>query len=33
MTSQFWNPKNETLPRADLERLQVAKLKRLLGYA
>ncbi|MAB88872.1 MAG: phenylacetate--CoA ligase [Planctomycetes bacterium] len=30
MNSPFWNPKNENLPRADLERLQVAKLRRLL---
>lgn len=33
MTSDYWNPKNETLPRADLERLQVAKLKRLVAFA
>jgi phenylacetate-CoA ligase len=26
--SAYWNPKNETLPRADLERLQLVKLQR-----
>ena len=26
---EYWNPKNETLPRADLERLQLLKLRRL----
>ena len=28
MDRPFWNPKNETLPREDLHRLQLAKLKR-----
>ncbi len=27
--SDYWNPKNETMPRADLERLQLLKLRRL----
>ena len=26
-TAPYWNPKNETLPRPDLERLQLAKLR------
>jgi len=33
MTSVYWNPKNETLPRADLKRLQAAKLRRLVAFA
>ena len=28
MDRPFWNPKNETMPREDLRRLQLAKLKR-----
>jgi phenylacetate-CoA ligase len=32
-TSPYWNPKNETLPREDLRRLQTAKLRRLAHYA
>ncbi|HZC05658.1 MAG TPA: phenylacetate--CoA ligase family protein [Ktedonobacterales bacterium] len=31
--SAYWNPKNETMPRADLERLQLAKLRRLAEWA
>jgi phenylacetate-CoA ligase len=31
--SEFWNPKNEQLPRADLERLQLLKLRRRLEWA
>ncbi|MGZ3668017.1 MAG: phenylacetate--CoA ligase family protein, partial [Ktedonobacterales bacterium] len=31
--SAYWNPKNETLPRADLERLQLGKLRRLAEWA
>ncbi|MGI8587208.1 MAG: phenylacetate--CoA ligase family protein [Chloroflexia bacterium] len=31
--SEYWNPKNETMPRADLERLQLAKLSRFCGWA
>jgi phenylacetate-CoA ligase len=31
--SPYWNPKNETLGRSDLERLQVAKLERLVAEA
>ncbi len=31
--SAYWNPKIETLPRADLERLQVAKLRAVLQWA
>jgi phenylacetate-CoA ligase len=31
--SAYWNPKNETLPRADLERLQLLKLRRLAQWA
>jgi phenylacetate-CoA ligase len=31
--SAYWNPKNETLPRADLERLQLGKLGRLTEWA
>ena len=33
MTSTYWNPKNETMIRTDLERLQMAKLRRMLGRA
>jgi len=31
--SPYWNPKTETLPRADLERLQLAKLRRVCEWA
>ncbi len=31
--SEYWNPKNETLPREDLQRLQLAKLRRMVGWA
>ncbi len=31
--SAYWNPKNETLPRADLHRLQLGKLRRLATWA
>ncbi|HUS13872.1 MAG TPA: phenylacetate--CoA ligase family protein [Chloroflexia bacterium] len=31
--SEFWNPKNETLPRAELEALQLLKLRRLCAWA
>ncbi|HEU5368135.1 MAG TPA: AMP-binding protein, partial [Ktedonobacterales bacterium] len=31
--SEFWNPKNETLPRDQLQRLQLLKLRRLCEYA
>ena len=31
--SVYWNPKNETLPRAELERLQLLKLRRLAQWA
>ena len=31
--SAYWNPKNETLPRADLERLQLTKLRRIAAWA
>ncbi len=31
--SPYWNPKNETMPRADIEALQLAKLRRLSEYA
>src|SRR5438105_1195469 len=29
----FWNPKNETLSREDLSRLQLAKLRQRVGWA
>ena len=29
----YWNPRHETLPRPDLEALQVAKLRRLVAFA
>ena len=32
-TSEYWNPKNETLPREDLRALQHLKLKRLCEWA
>jgi phenylacetate-CoA ligase len=32
-TSPYWNPKNETLPREDLRRLQAHKLRRLVERA
>ena len=32
-SSAYWNPKHETLPRADLERLQLLKLRRLTEWA
>lgn len=31
--SEYWNPKNETLPREDLRRLQLHKLQRLCAWA
>lgn len=31
--SPYWNPKTETLPRADLEALQLAKLRYVVGWA
>ena len=31
--SEYWNPKNETLPREDLQRLQLLKLQRLCAWA
>lgn len=31
--SPYWNPKTETLPREDLERLQLAKLRRVCDWA
>lgn len=31
--SPYWNPRHETLPRPDLEALQVAKLRRLVAWA
>lgn len=31
--SEFWNPKNETLPRDQLQRLQLLKLRRLCEWA
>ncbi len=31
--SEYWNPKNETLPREDLQHLQVLKLQRLCEWA
>ena len=31
--SAYWNPKNETLPRDDLQRLQLTKLRRLAEWA
>jgi phenylacetate-CoA ligase len=33
MASPYWNPKNETLPRADLRALQLEKLRRLSAWA
>ena len=30
---EYWNPKNETLPRDDLRALQFVKLKRLCEWA
>jgi phenylacetate-CoA ligase len=33
MASPYWNPKNETLPRADLRALQLEKLRRLTSWA
>jgi phenylacetate-CoA ligase len=33
MPSPFWNPKNETLPRAELRALQLEKLRRLCAWA
>ncbi|HEX8982971.1 MAG TPA: AMP-binding protein [Ktedonobacterales bacterium] len=32
-SSAYWNPKNETLPREELERLQLTKLRRLVEWA
>ncbi|MGH7905541.1 MAG: phenylacetate--CoA ligase family protein [Candidatus Binataceae bacterium] len=31
--SRYWNPKNETMPRAELQQLQLFKLKRLCEWA
>jgi phenylacetate-CoA ligase len=31
--SEYWNPKNETLPREDLQRLQLHKLRRMSEWA
>ena len=31
--SEYWNPKNETLPREDLQRLQLVKLQRMSRWA
>ena len=31
--SQYWNPKNETMPREQLGQLQLAKLKRQVEWA
>ncbi|HSM51157.1 MAG TPA: phenylacetate--CoA ligase family protein, partial [Thermoanaerobaculia bacterium] len=31
--SPYWNPRHETLPRPELEALQVAKLRRLVAFA
>jgi phenylacetate-CoA ligase len=31
--SEYWNPKNETMPREDLRRLQLLKLQRLCAWA
>ena len=31
--SPYWNPKNETMPRPELQRLQLIKLKRLVDFA
>ena len=31
--SEYWNPKNETMPREQLNQLQLAKLRRLCAFA
>src|SRR5437867_1233562 len=31
--SEYWNPKNETMPREQIEALQLEKLRRLCEYA
>jgi len=31
--SEYWNPKNETMPRAELQQLQLLKLQRMAAYA
>src|SRR5260370_27565017 len=31
--SEFWNPKNETLPREELQSLQLLKLRRMCEWA
>ncbi len=31
--SEYWNPKNETMPRAELQQLQLLKLQRMVTYA
>ena len=31
--SEYWNPKHETMPREQIEALQLAKLRRLAEYA
>jgi phenylacetate-CoA ligase len=33
MTSEYWNPKNETMPREELRALQLVKLQRLCAWA
>lgn len=33
LEAAYWNPKTETLPRAELERLQLIKLQRLVAWA
>lgn len=30
---QFWNPRTETMPRTELERLQLLKLQRVVRWA
>ncbi len=31
--SEYWNPKNETMPREEIEQLQLVKLRRMVDYA
>lgn len=31
--SEYWNPKNETMPRSEIEQLQLVKLRRMSEYA
>jgi len=33
MTYQYWNPETEKMPRAELEALQLQKLKTEISYA